>query len=560
MRKRWVIFALVFVFLINVYSHLMPLFNYELWGSDGGEYYLLSKLFLEFGNHFTYNGWGMAYKEFPPMFYLIDIFHLVSGVSLYNTTRILIPLISAFSTVFIFLAIREFGGRSEAALFGAIFFALAFPRIYATSHTMLGTLGDFFISAVFFLYLRYRSRGEKKLLTLVIVFTAVTATVHHLSAFNLAVGFMSIAFFKAIARIDNKEIMDEYIIGALALMFSVLYWWTTDNFRTRIVEKGSHMPFYLFAVLIMLALAVGYVFIKWMVRHPRSDWVPNPVSFSGRVMRLVGLILILAFSMIFLMIVGLPGMGVYLTRPDYLITVSPLLLSVAFAGIGPSYMNLDRSGRTPLFWVLGVLVLFFGAYIIDPTLILPYRLMQYLIIPTAILVGIGIYCFGKDLPLQKLKAPFYVIMITVVLGCALSSIPPKYIMGGFQEGTTTAEMESVYWSRSSMNDSAVVATDHRMSSMEFGIAGKMATWDYAYETLHGNYSESKEELNHVRTPVGYKQVNYVLVTDDIRKGVALLQWNAATEMSYESQEKFNDYPFVKVYANGQSDIYYVTAH
>ena len=75
-----------------------------------------------------------------------------------------------------------------------------------------------------------------------------------------------------------------------------------------------------------------------------------------------------------------------------------------------------------------------------------------------------------------------------------------------------------------------------MSSMLFGFAQLNATWDEAYNTLHASsYEEYEDELESVKTPSGKKRIDYVLLDDDIKKGLALRQWENAQPMSQKAQ-------------------------
>ena len=96
--------------------------------------------------------------------------------------------------------------------------------------------------------------------------------------------------------------------------------------------------------------------------------------------------------------------------------------------------------------------------------------------------------------------------------------------------------------------------------MVFGFAGLNATWDGAGKTLHApSYAESRDEIAGLDTPSGEKPIDYIFLDDDIKEGVALLQWENAEPMSQEAQEKFEEAPFIKLYEAEGVEIYGILA-
>ncbi len=96
-----------------------------------------------------------------------------------------------------------------------------------------------------------------------------------------------------------------------------------------------------------------------------------------------------------------------------------------------------------------------------------------------------------------------------------------------------------------------------MSSMLFGFAGLNSTWEYAPTVLHGEtFDEMSNELSSVRIPAGTKTIDYILITDNIKRGVTLKQWENAQPMSEPAVKKFDSSQFVKLYDNGDAQFYY----
>jgi hypothetical protein len=118
-------------------------------------------------------------------------------------------------------------------------------------------------------------------------------------------------------------------------------------------------------------------------------------------------------------------------------------------------------------------------------------------------------------------------------------------------------MDSVLWLRETASGKDLVATDHRMSSMVFGVAHFNATWDDAYDTLHGNLTEARAEMAGLDTPSGHHSVSMVLLDPAIENGVALKQWETARPMSDAAKAKFSSPVFIKVYEASQVKDYFV---
>jgi hypothetical protein len=104
----------------------------------------------------------------------------------------------------------------------------------------------------------------------------------------------------------------------------------------------------------------------------------------------------------------------------------------------------------------------------------------------------------------------------------------------------------------------LVASDHMASTTLFGFGGINGTWDTAQETLLADsFEEARDEMEEVDTPSGKKRVDYVAFDRDMENGVMLYPWNPAPIPSTEAVDKFSDSPYMKLYDNGYSRLYYV---
>jgi hypothetical protein len=162
---------------------------------------------------------------------------------------------------------------------------------------------------------------------------------------------------------------------------------------------------------------------------------------------------------------------------------------------------------------------------------------------------------GIPLKLRFAAAGFIIVLIII---CGTFSYPPVDVVSGFEEGTTEEELEACLWAEEQVEVEATVASDHRMSSMMFGFAQINSSWEYAPRTLHSeSFAEIQSEISRVSIPAGEKRIDYVLITDTIKSGVALKQWEPARPMSDKAIKKFESPPFIKLYDSGSTQLYYI---
>jgi hypothetical protein len=123
-------------------------------------------------------------------------------------------------------------------------------------------------------------------------------------------------------------------------------------------------------------------------------------------------------------------------------------------------------------------------------------------------------------------------------------------MGGFQEGSTQVELGCVLWTQQ-VEPGALIVSDHRLSSLAFGLGERNASWEHGAEVL-----TSVSVVREVATPTaGVQQVDYVLLSNEMRRGVALLQWEAAEPLSAEANTKFGSQNYPAILEAGECQLY-----
>ena len=81
--RKWTAPTLGAILVSAIILRLQPLLRFDIWGSDSGEYFILTRSLVERGFLSTdYNGWGLAYQYFPGAVVLIGATHVVTGLGL----------------------------------------------------------------------------------------------------------------------------------------------------------------------------------------------------------------------------------------------------------------------------------------------------------------------------------------------------------------------------------------------------------------------------------------------------------------------------------------------
>ncbi len=556
--KKWVMLSLLAIFFLAIFMRLWPLTQYEIWGSDTGEYYYITNQLVSDGYIKTeYDGWGFGYPYFPGIFYLSGVSHFLTGMGVNWSLTIIIPIAASLSVFIVFLISRMLFQNDAAGLLASAFLAVVMPNVFATSHPMPGSLGDLFLfSTVLFLI---ASIKNNKFIHLLILSSLALTITHHLTSYFLFIMIFGGLFVAGIiGKKDKREIKLSWAFLLIFLSMLVLYWFIgAKPFSERVISMAFDLPYW---AVLSLGFVILFVFFFLILIRERISWhfkpkFPKP---HRTLVMFIVLLCILFFVLGFLAFVRIPGTSIHLS-PETATLFTPLVVLLAFTSVGAGYLKIYKQGMIVFGWIIALLASLFIAILTSNRVLLTYRHPQYFMLSLALAIGLGIAVLIDTITYNKkpFKKGFIVGLVVVLLGLtSLSAYPPTGVMGGFQEGTSEADMQGVVWARNSLEKGATVASDHRMSSMLFGYGGLNATWDEAYKTLHASsYEECEDEIESISIPSGRKSIEYILLDDEIKKGAALLQWENAKAMSQKAQEKFEKYPFIKLYEANGVEIY-----
>jgi hypothetical protein len=545
-----------------------PLTQYAVWGSDQGQYGALVDNYVANGGQLsaTYLGWGAAYPDFPGLFSFAGAFASISGVDAFLVLSIVVPAAAALTALLAFaMALRLSGSLRAATLAGAIV-ATAMPEAFAGSHGMPGALGGMLALAIMVAVVVSGRAPGARYVALALCLALVPT--HHLSAFLAFAALAGAAVLEArLAPADSarSRIVDSALLSAAALLLLSAAYWSlgATNFRTIVLDRASP---WLGRSLLGLAIfaVIALVVLVWYVEtaphsHKGGMAVVDDRTAFKRFLQAAGLA---AISIAVVATVGVPGTSVVIPA-GAAVAFLPLAFVLSAAGVGVGRLAPVR-GALVLFGAIAGLLLsmVIGAALL-PTVLLPYRHLQYLVDVAAPLSAVALSFAARSLAIEafperhKFQRPLTAVLLSaLVLSCAATAYPSKEAFGGFQEGTTSTETAAIVWMQWNV-PRTVVASDHRLSSLAFGYANQEATWEASAALLEGDLLAAQSALNTTASPAGHTGVTIVLLSKDVIAGAALSQWAPARPLSPEALGKFSAPPFVRVFDDGDAVAYWV---
>ena len=540
--QKSLLYAVIsFTALVRIYHN----YNWRIWGSDSGEYLYLTRYLIEKGSMLNENyiGWGRAYPDFQGMQILTGSLSILTTMEYHYLLMWAIPFVSALSIPMLFIIGKKIAGFVPA-LFGSAFYGVTFGVVYANSHPMPGglaeTLGLVFLYSWIkclennkFYEIRYPWNG-----ILIVAFLGLLIT-HHFTLLLMCAAIVGIIFVEIAA--GNKEKIKESIVALSMLsLVTSFYWLVYAKSFSKMLEQSAFdfLPDSISVRMIMVIVPLFGLAILWLIR----DYIKLP-SFSENIEhRTLTKRILIAFSVSFVVILltlwkGVPGTQI----PVGMEAVPYLMVNLAWISMAasPSFVMTKKYGWLIWGWLIPILSLAAIGAATGSHLLIAYRHAPYLLAPVALIAGIGFHYFIEGFEHTKRIGIAFGFSL-LFLGCAIGAYPPPSVMGGFQEGTSQEEFDAILWTQFTEDDSLVVS-DHRLSSLTFGLTKTNASWENGADVITGDTEQAIEAGKSLSTPqAGMKQVSYILLSEEMQKGVALLQWDPAEELTGEAKTKFTD--------------------
>ena len=535
-------------FLIRIYHH----YNWRIWGSDSGEYLYLTRYLVRNGEMLTggYIGWGRAYPDFQGMQLLAGTVSLLTQIDYDDSLLWFIPLMSGLAIPSLFIIGKKLAGFTPA-IFGCAFYSVTFAVVFANSHAMPGGLAE--TLGFILLYSWIKGLESDNILRIdqikknpwswiaAISFLALLIT-HHFTLLLIISGMVGILIVEIAA--GNRENSERGIIaiGLMSLVISLYWLGYAKSFKKMLDESAFSSisdSFPVTGILIMIPLL--FLAVLWAVKdYIRLPLIKENLTQKTFLQRIVMAVAISFAGILLILWRGVPGTiaplqaGEYQALP-YLI-VNILWISVA---VNVSLVNAQKNGWLVWGWIIPILSLATVGAISGSHLLIAYRHAPYLLAPLALMSGIGFRYLVIGFEVKK-RPVIASLFVALFLGCVVGAYPPPAVMGGFQEGTNEKELDAILWTQFSEEDTLVVS-DHRLSSLTFGLTETNASWENGDLVITGNTEEAVEAGKALSTPqAGVKQVSYIMLSEEMQKGVALLQWNPAEELTGKAKTKFTD--------------------
>ena len=339
----------------------------------------------------------------------------------------------------------------------------------------------------------------------------------------------------------NKRIEKEGIIGiGLVSIITSIYWLLYANSFGKMLHQSAFdfLPDNISVTLVMALIPLFALTLIWFVK----DLLRLPLFSENLTHNTLTKRVLIAFTISFIVILltlwkGVPGTQI----PVGMEAVPYLIVNLAWISMAavPTLVISKKYGWGLWGWLLPILSLATIGAITGSHLLIAYRHAPYLLAPVALIAGIGFQYFFKGFENQKRRSIAFGFSL-LFLGCSIGAYPPPSVMGGFQEGTSQEEFDAILWFNFVEEDSLVVS-DHRLSSLTFGLTETNASWENGAVVITGNTEEAISASEYLSTPqAGVKQVTYILLSNEMQKGVALLQWDPAEELTGEAKTKFTD--------------------
>lgn len=553
MRKSTA-FALAVVVLASVLLRLSPLLAFAFWGSDVGEYFTILRSLNVSGHLSTaYSGWGITYPYFPGMFLAQDAPILLAPIGVPAAVDLIIPVLGGLAVLPFFLIGTEITGDRRVALLAAAFLAVAMPHAYTTSHTAPAALGDLLAVTGLLLFLRLR-RDPRVFLPLVLVAAAVVLT-HHLSAYFLLIMTFAAFLLRNLVRPVVRDAGFAREVGFLALFAGVTFafWENVPPFWDQVLHNVSGIPWWLLpaAFPVLVLILAGLILLRrrvaWRFRPRQAD-----LRHAGTMLA-VTLTFLTGFSAL-IMVGAIPSTTISVP-PSVLLAFVPFLVLLAFSAPGRAFLDFARDGVDIDSWFAALLGSAVVGIVAAPLVLIPYRHMEYIVLPLGLLAAVGFVAMVDLLgPGRRRKAAAFAAAGLLLVGNALIAIPPPALVAGWQEGVSPGVVDGALWGRAYA--SGLLAADHRASTVFFGFGGINATWDTTGAPfLAADFATAEPGLAYVQAPSGNSRVSYVWLDQDTKAGVQLLPFDPATPMSSAAIAKYSSSPFIKVYDSGYGQMY-----
>jgi len=555
--RRSEAFALASILFVAAVIRLSPLLSAVFWGSDFGEYLAILRALADDGRvPASYAGWGRTYPFFPGMFLMQASLVELGGLSLPAVLNLVVPVLGAFAVVPVYLIAARITGDARASLFAAAFVAVAMPHAYPTSHAAPASLGDLLALAGLMMFLRLRN--DSRIAGPLVLTTAALVATHHLSTYFLLIMVLATVVLRGLVRPlrTSNGLVREVGYMAFFLLATFSFWLGyAIPFRDYILTDVNVQPWWALLVAFagLLALVAGVI-----VARRRLPWRYRPRYPRAR--RSAGMFLLALASVLGLMVLSvvgtIPGTGISLP-PSVFLYFGPFAVLAALSSAGRKVLDFQREGLAVSSWVIALVASALLGTVAATRVLIPYRHVEYLIVPVALLAGVGFFHLLDLTATPKRHRYGALVACGLLLAAnAFVAIPPPNLVAGWDEGAYSPSLTGALWAQGHVD--GLVLADHRASTILFGLAGVNGTWDTTESPFFAaDFEAARSGLVDVPSPSGLTTVSYVWLDRDEIAGVQLRPWEPALPMAPSAVAMLSGPPFIKVFDNGYAQVYWI---
>src|SRR5207244_2637086 len=213
---------------------------------------------------------------------------------------------------------------------------------------------------------------------------------HHLSVYFFLLMVLGTIIVQGLARPWRwtAGVKREVAYAGVLLAGTFTYWLAyATTFREFILTDVDIRPWWAILVLFGLGLLLlgAIVYARTRIAWRYRPMYPGLRHRGTAYASAVGVILILGIvSVLF----GVPG-TTFRVSPEGLLYFVPLVLLISFSAPGRKFLDFDSEGLAPNAWLVVLLGSALVGIAVAPRVLVPYRHMEYLVVPFGILSGVG---------------------------------------------------------------------------------------------------------------------------------------------------------------------------
>jgi hypothetical protein len=554
--------VLLLVFVAATVIRSIPGWMNAAWGNDFGIYYGITRDFAENPELFQpYSGWGDAYNFFPVLYVTITSLHWLTGAEIGWLLPRVIPIFGGLAVLVFYFVAKEIVKDKKLALICCAFLAVNPFHIYQTSHAAPMTMGHFFMVLCLYFFVK-KKKGIGSLIGLIVCSVLLVAS-HHLTTFFFIITIVFITFYRNITTNKwTKGLTFDLIYILSFTIFTFVYWGQIALPVWNFIRGGFLISSWLVVALFYFGLLLLFILVILRRRFlgisgSFNRWKPSLLQ-SIAITVITSSIFIVIFSFI-----EIPRTGFIFDKIAILVLL-PLLLAVGFGVYGGFVIDEKRTRGFTLGWLYPISISLVVTTVTWHQGLFPFRHLEYIAYPFAILSGIGVYKYWKLLKVREEgensevddnppKKPWfssktfsYIVVFILVLNL-ITAYGVQKVTSRYDESISKEAFDVMDWMKDQMiGYNFTIASDHRLSQI-FWAEGYNVTSDNAYVIwFSDNWTESIEELE---TANGSKpRIEYILIDHVMRfEGVQSNINETPKNLTDEQYEKFQKAPFTLIF-------------